>query len=71
MTHREPKLENDGKILLTEGCVLNFDISLTPKIEIVDPVGMDTKALWGTEVLYRIHLKISSKECEYNFTITT
>lgn len=70
MTHREPKLENNGKVLLTEGCVLNFDTSLTPKIEIVDPVGMDTKALWGTEVLYRIHLATVAKECEYTFTVS-
>lgn len=70
MTHREPKLENNGKILLTEGCVLNFDTSLTPKIEIVDPVGMDTKTLWGTEVLYRIHLATVAKECEYTFTVS-
>ena len=70
MTHREPKLENDGKILLTEGCVLNYDTSLTAEIEAFDPVGMDTKTLWGTEVLYRIHLKVTAKECEYTFTVT-
>ena len=70
MTHREPKLERGGKILLTEGCVLNYDTSLTAEIEIFDPVGMDTKTLWDTEVLYRIHLKTTAKECEYTFTVT-
>ena len=70
MTHREPKLECDGKILLTEGCVLNYNTALAAEIETFDPVGMDTKTLWGTEALYRIHLKTTAKECEYTFTVT-
>jgi hypothetical protein len=70
MTHREPKLENGGKILLTEGCVLNYSTELEAEIEEFDPVGMDTKTLWGTEKLYRIHLKTTAKECEYTFTVT-
>ena len=70
MTHREPKLKCDGKILLTEGCVLNYNTALAAEIETFDPVGMDTKTLWGTEVLYRIHLKTTAKECEYTFTVT-
>jgi hypothetical protein len=70
MTHREPKLENGGKILLTEGCVLNYSTELEAEIEEFDPVGMDTKTLWDTEKLYRIHLKTTAKECEYTFTVT-
>ena len=69
MTHRKPKLENGGKILLTEGSVLNYNTKLHAEIETVDPVGMDTKTLWGTEKLYRIHLKTTAKECEYTFTV--
>ena len=69
MTHREPTLENNGKISLTEGCVMSFSDELKAEIEVFDPVGMDTKNLWGTDKLYRIHLKTIAKECKFTFTI--
>ena len=69
MSHKEPKLASSGKIRLTKGCVLKFDKALDVEIEAFDPVGMDTKSLWGVEQLYRIHLKTTAKECEYTFTI--
>lgn len=70
MTHRVPKLENNGRILLTEDSVLNYNTELHAEIEAVDPVGMDTKILWGSEKLYRIHLRTTKKHCEYTFTVT-
>ena len=70
MSHKKPKSGGKGKILLTEGCVLNYDTDLSAEIESFDPVGMDTVALWGTKKLYRIHLRTTAKECEYTFTVT-
>ena len=68
MTHVKPELTDAG-ISLAEGCTLEFDSRLTPEIEIVDPVGMDALAKWGSEVLYRMHFRIKAKEGEFTFTV--
>jgi len=62
MTHREPKVLEDGKLLLAEGVTLLYDKNLTCEIEVHDPVASDTAKHWQTEVLYRIHLKCYAKE---------
>lgn len=72
ITHKEPRISSSkGKVRLTKGCTLRFDKELDVEIEAFDPIGMDTKTLWGTEQLYRIHLRTTAKECEYTFTITS
>ena len=68
MTHVKPEI-TDGGIALAEGCTLLYDSRLTPEIEVVDPVGMDALAKWGSEVLYRMHFRIKAKEGEFTFTI--
>ena len=67
MTHREPVMMDSSKIALAEGCVLEYDSRLKAQIEEFDPVGMNTKRLWGTEKLYRIHLTLfaDSIDCEF------
>lgn len=69
MTSVKPEIEKDGKILLNMGRVLEYDPSLTAEIEVFDPIGMDTKNSWGTEVLYRIHFKIYGDICKVKFVI--
>ena len=69
VTHREPVISEAGKILLTEGVTLSYDPILSASVEPFDPVGMNTSRAWGTEVLYRIHLKIRTNECNVEFTL--
>ena len=68
MSHVLPKLEGD-KILLAEGCTLYFDKALTPEIEEFDPVGMDALTKWGSEKLYRIHLKVTASAGSYTLKV--
>lgn len=69
LTHREPKLAENGKIAMTEGCVLNFAPTLDVNIEEFDPVGLNAKGAWGTDMLYRIHLSAHMTEGEIEFCI--
>jgi len=69
MAHKEPKLISDTSVLFTEDTVLEFEPTLTPEIEVVEPVGMDCMAKWGTEKLYRVHLRARAESGEYTFTI--
>jgi hypothetical protein len=43
---------------------MHYDQRLTATVEEVDPVGMNTKATFGTEKLYRIRLTVRAKEIE-------
>ena len=70
ITHIEPKLAGDGKIALNMGCVLNYDPSLKAEIEEFEPTGMKSIGSWGTDYLYRIHLRTRARECKYTFTVT-
>ena len=70
LTHRMPKMISEGKISLTEGCVLGFDPALEASIEEFDPIGMDTLKAWGNEKLYRIHLVAKCKDCSLTFTVS-
>lgn len=69
MTHREPKLINEGKLSLAEDAVLEYDQSLKAEIEPFEPVGLNAKRAWGTELLYRIHFKIKADKCNVTFTV--
>ena len=68
MSHVKPEL-TDGGIALAEGCILTYSEDLTPEIEEFDPVGMDALTKWGSEKLYRIHLRKTAKEGEFTFVI--
>ena len=70
LTHREPKATAPGEILLHTGMRLLYDDSLSLEIETFDPKGMNTVNMWGTEVLYRIHLTTRASACSYEFKIT-
>ena len=68
MSHVRPELTEDG-ISLAEGCTLTHSDNLTPEIEEFDPVGMDALTKWGSEKLYRIHLKCTAKEGKFTYRI--
>ena len=69
VTHREPSVLDGGRIALAEGCVLEYDQRLTADIEAFDPVGMNTVNAWGTEKLYRIHLKVLAESIDCAFIV--
>lgn len=69
VTHREPVLLDSHRVALTEGCVLEYDPTLSAEIEAFDPVGMDTVKAWGTAQLYRIHLTVSADSLDCTFTV--
>jgi hypothetical protein len=69
VTHREPKALDESRIALAEGCVLEYDPRLTREIETFDPVGMNTVRAWGTEKLYRIHLKTIQDSIDCAFKV--
>ena len=62
MTHVEPCLAEDGKLLLAEGRTLLFDKALTCEIEPFETTNMNSEAAWGSPLLYRIHLKIRAQQ---------
>ena len=68
MSHVKPEITEIG-ISLAESCTLEYSKELTPEIEEFDPVGMDALAKWGSEKIYRIHLKTNAKEGEFTFTV--
>ena len=69
VTHRAPVLLEEGRISLPEGCELEYDKALIAEIEEFDPVGMDTLHAWGSEKLYRIHLKAHSDSIETSIRV--
>ena len=69
MLAKKPEILEGGKIALPEGRILTYDTSLTAELEEFDPVGMDAKSSWGTEVLYRLHFRINTDNCNLIFTI--
>ncbi len=69
LTHRRPELSEKGKITLNAGRVLNYPPEMTAEIEEFDPVGMNTVAAWGTEKLFRIHLRVTVLTGEFNFRL--
>ena len=69
MLASKPTINTDFTISLPEGRVLTYDNSLTAELEEFEPVGMDTKSAWGSDVLYRLHFKINTNKCNVKFTI--
>ncbi len=70
MTSTKPIIEDDGRILLSQGCSLTYDKALDVKVEEFDPVGMNTKSAWNTDVLYRTHFTIKTDKCNLTFTVS-
>lgn len=68
MSHVKPE-PTEGGIALAEGCILCYSDTLSAEIEEFDPVGMDALAKWGSEKLYRIHLKCTDNAGEFCFTV--
>jgi hypothetical protein len=60
MTHVKPTLNPDGSISLAEGMTMRFGEALTPEIEEFYSEGLNAKSSWGTENLYRIHLRTTA-----------
>lgn len=69
MLASKPTINTDFTISLPEGRVLTYDNSLTAELEEFEPIGMDTKSAWGSDVLYRLHFKINTDKCNVKFTI--
>ena len=69
VTHREPKLLSGRRISLAENCVLEYDDGLVAEIEEFDPVGLNAEIAWGTEKMYRIHLKAHADAIECAFRV--
>ena len=58
LTHREPRVTATGTVELCGGHLLEyFGEGFTAEVEEFDPVGMNTVRMWGTEKMYRIHIK--------------
>ena len=70
MCPAKPCILEKGKILLPLDCVLVYDDSLEAEIEEFVSEGLDSKKAWGSEKLWRIHLKTKAKEGSYTFTVT-
>ena len=69
VTHAKPRILGYGLIALPEDCVLEFDSALFAEIEEFDPVGMNSQQAWGSDKLFRIHLKVTGKEGDFTFRI--
>ena len=69
MLSQRPAISSEGEISLPEGRTLMYDTSLEVELEEFDPVGMDTKSSWGTDILYRLHFRINTDKCSVRFTI--
>ena len=68
MTHREPKLLENGKILLAEGRVLSYDKELEAEIEKFLPERM-SPTVWDSEYLWKIRLKTTAKSGNFTYII--
>ncbi len=69
MSHVAPVLNKRGEIALAEGRILRYPEALECQIEEFYSEGLNAKAEWGSENLWRIHLFTSAKEYEGEFTV--
>ena len=69
ITHRKPTVRKDVcEIDLAQGCVMTYDGALTAGVEEFDPEDGRLQSVWGSPVLYRIHL--TAKTAKGSFTVT-
>ena len=64
-----PVLNKPGEIALAEGRALRYDPSLECEIEEFFSEGLNAKAAWGTENLWRIHLRTNAKTFKGDFIV--
>ena len=64
-----PVLNKRGEISLAEGRILTYPTDLECEIEEFFSEGLNAKAEWGTENLWRIHLFTTAKEYKGEFTV--
>ncbi len=84
LTARQPVILSESKILLDGESVLEFHgkgfengeaciptpiHDFTAEIEEFDPVGMNTVSMWGTERLWRIHVRTVARSAEITVTV--
>ena len=84
LTHRRPEIMSECEVGLYGGRVLEFhgvaypDESrcapadaqdFTAEVEEFDPVGMNTVSMWGTDKLFRIHIKAKAKVAAITVTV--
>ena len=69
MSHVEPLIESEGRIKLNQGMVLTYPDTLTAEIEAVEPKGLNAKGAWGTDTLWRIHLRTEASRGELVFKV--
>jgi hypothetical protein len=67
MTNQRPELRGNT-LLLPEGCVMEFDPSLSYECEQFPAEGM-SPTKWGSPDLYRNHFRIRSKGGSFTFTV--
>ena len=68
ITHREPTLLGDGKLLMNAGVVLEFDPALEYECESFVGANQDHEKNWGTPHLFRLHFRIRAKEYKGKFS---
>ena len=69
MTNTAPVLNKRGEIALAEGRILRYPDTLECEIEEFYSEGLNAKAEWGTENLWRIHLFTTASEFKGEFTV--
>jgi hypothetical protein len=69
MSHVAPVLNKRGEIALAEGRILSYPTDLECEIEEFFSEGLNAKAEWGNENLWRIHLFTTAKEYNGEFTV--
>ena len=65
----EPVITAPGKIALAEGMTLSYDTALEASVETFDPVGLNAKGAWKTDMLYRIHFKTNATKGSFDFVV--
>ncbi len=69
MSHVAPVLNKRGEIALAEGRILRYPTELECEIEEFYAEGLNAKAEWGSENLWRIHLYTTAKEYKGEFVV--
>ena len=68
MTPSKP-LAECGALVLKEGVVLNYPSAVDIEVEELDPIGINTLSNFGSDKLYRIHMRTTIKNGELIFTL--
>ena len=69
MCATRPEIKEAGVIALAEGMTMRYNPELACEIEEFEPTGMNAKASWGTDMLYRIVMKAFTDRIEHTVVI--